>query len=106
MVPGRNWSHSLDSVFLAGRVAKDEEPIRPMTLASGGCVTCRHCGDERAVSMDESHGDARVPFFGKRMRGSRCGKRGATAVPPTNCRGFQTMTGWAAHPSLLVISIP
>ena len=69
-------------------MAKDEEPIRPMTLGNmrghgvqGLFVTCRHCGYERAVNMDDWPDDAAVPSFGPRMRCSRCGKLGATAVP-------------------------
>jgi hypothetical protein len=82
---------SLDFVlclFLAGRMAKDDEPIRPITLGSmrrqgvrGLFVTCQHCGYECAVSMDDWPDDATVPSFGPRMRCSRCGKLGATAVP-------------------------
>jgi hypothetical protein len=59
-----------------------------MTLGSmrrhgvrGLCVTCRHCGHERAFNMDDWPDDAPVPSFGPRMRCSRCGKLGATAAP-------------------------
>jgi hypothetical protein len=67
---------------------KDDEPIRPMTLGNmrqhcvrGLFVVCRHCSHERAVNMDDWPDDATVPSFGPRMRCSRCGKLGATAVP-------------------------
>jgi hypothetical protein len=69
-------------------MARDEEPIRPMTL---GCMrrqgvrglfaTCQHCGHKRAVTMDDWPDDATVPSFGPRMRCRRCGKLGATTVP-------------------------
>jgi hypothetical protein len=69
-------------------MARDQEPIRPMTLGSmrkhgvrGLFVTCEHCGHERAVNMDDWPDDATVPSFGPRMRCGRCGKLGATAVP-------------------------
>jgi hypothetical protein len=87
----RNRPRSLDSVpclFLAGRMARDDEPIRPMTLGSmrrhgvrGLFATCQHCGHERAVNMDDWPDDAPVPSFGPRMRCSHCGKLGATAIP-------------------------
>jgi hypothetical protein len=86
---GNGWP--LDFVlcaFLAGRMFKDDEPSRPMTLGSmrrhgvrGLQATCQHCGHERAVSMDDWPDEATVPSFGPRMRCSRCGKLGATAVP-------------------------
>jgi hypothetical protein len=67
---------------------KDDEPSRPMTLGSmrrhgvrGLQATCQHCGHERAVSMDDWPDDDTVPSFGPRMRCSRCGQLGATAVP-------------------------
>jgi hypothetical protein len=44
-------------------------------------VTCQHWGHERAVDMDGWPDDATVPSLGPRMRCSRCGKLGATAVP-------------------------
>jgi hypothetical protein len=82
---------ALDSVprpFLACGMAKFDEPIRPMTL--GGMrrqgvralfATCQNCGHERAVNMDDWPDDATVPSFGPRMRCTRCGKLGATAIP-------------------------
>jgi hypothetical protein len=84
-----NRSRSLDSVprsFLAGGMAKYDEPIRPMTLANmrqlrGLFVTCQHCGLERAVNMDDWPDDATVPSFGPGMRCTRCGKLAATAIP-------------------------
>jgi hypothetical protein len=49
------------------------------------CEVCswlaRTAATERAVSMDGWPDDATVPSFGPRMRCSRCGKLGATAVP-------------------------
>jgi hypothetical protein len=36
---------------------------------------------ERDVNMDDFPDEATVPSFGPRMRCSRCGKLGATAVP-------------------------
>jgi len=75
-------------MFLAWAMARDEEPIRPMTLGGmrrqgvrGLFVTCQHCGHERAVNMDEWPDDATVPSFGPRMRCRSCGKLGATAIP-------------------------
>jgi hypothetical protein len=54
-------------------MARDEEPIRPMTLGStrrrgvrGLFATCRHCGHERAVNMDDWPDDAAVPSCGPR----------------------------------------
>jgi hypothetical protein len=43
-----------------------------------GCQQLRH---QRAFGMDDRPDDATVPSFGPRMRCSRCGKLGATAVP-------------------------
>ncbi len=61
--------------LLVGRMARDDEPIRRMTLGSrrrhgvpGLFVTRQHCGHERAVSMDKWPDDATVPFFGPRTR--------------------------------------
>ena len=52
-------------------MARDEEPIRPMTLGSmrrhgvrGLFVTCQHCGHERADNMDDWPDEATVPSFG------------------------------------------
>jgi hypothetical protein len=79
-VPSGNRSRQLDSapyLFLAWDMAKDDEPIRPMTLGSmrrhgvRGLVTRQHCGHERAVNMDDWPDDAPVPSFGPRMRCSR-----------------------------------
>ena len=90
-VPSGNRSRQLDSapyLFLAWDMAKDDEPIRPMTLGSmrrhdvrGLFATCQHCGHERVVNMDDWLDDATVPSFGPCMRCSSCGKIGATAVP-------------------------
>jgi hypothetical protein len=74
-------------------MAKDDEPIRRMTLGNmrqhgvrGLFVTCRqgghrHCGHERAVNLDDGPDDAKVPSFGPRMRCSHCGRLGASPVP-------------------------
>jgi hypothetical protein len=79
--------HRVAAVTIAV-MARDDEPIRPMTLGSmrrhgvrGLFVTCQHCGHERALSMDDWPDDATVPSFGPRRRCSCCGKLGATAVP-------------------------
>src|ERR1700745_297908 len=49
-----------------GSMARDEEPVPPMTLGSmrrhgvrGLFVTCQHCGHERAVNTDDGPDDAR-----------------------------------------------
>jgi hypothetical protein len=75
-------------LFLAAGMARDDEPIRPMTLGTmrrhgvrGLFVTCQHRGHERAVNMDDWPDDATVPFFGPSMRCSHRGKLSATAVP-------------------------
>jgi hypothetical protein len=69
-------------------MAREDEPIRPMTLGTmraarvrGLFVTCQHCNHERAVNMDDWPYNAPLPSFGPRMRCSRCGKLGPTAVP-------------------------
>jgi hypothetical protein len=73
-------------LFLNGRMAKDDEPICPMTLGGmrrhgvrGLFVTCQHCRHERAVSMDGWPDDPGA-ILGPRMRCSRCGKLGATVA--------------------------
>jgi hypothetical protein len=78
-----------------GRLWGDAKPPSPQSEWLGGrpydarhCVrglfeTCRHCGHERAVDMD-CRDSATVPSFGPRMRCSRCGRPGATAVPKAN----------------------
>jgi hypothetical protein len=93
---GTDHGHLIPLLFLAFRVARDDEPIRPMTLGSmrrhdvrGLFVTCQHCDHERAVNMDDWPDDAAVPSFGPRMRCSRCGKLGATAVPKLDRAGRQ-----------------
>jgi hypothetical protein len=75
-------------------MARDDEPIRPMTFGSmrrhgvrGLFATCQHCGHERAANMDDWPDDATVPSFGPRMRCSHCCKLGATAASrPTDYR--------------------
>jgi hypothetical protein len=89
-LPGTDHGHLIPFpyLFLSWKMARDDEPIRPMTLGNmrrhsvrGLFVTCQHCGHERAVNMDGWPDDATVPSFGPRMRCGRCGKLGATAVP-------------------------
>jgi hypothetical protein len=69
-------------------MARDDEPIEPMTLGNmrqqgvrGLYVTCRHCSYETAVNVDAYPDDMPVPSFSPRMRCSRCGELGATAIP-------------------------
>jgi DNA-directed RNA polymerase subunit RPC12/RpoP len=69
-------------------MARDDEPVRPMTLGNmrqngvrGLDVTCLHCGYRIEVNVDAYLDDVPVPSFGPRMRCSRCGKLGATAIP-------------------------
>jgi hypothetical protein len=64
-----------------------DDPIQPMTLGNmrqngvrGLFVTCGHCGYETAVNMDAWPDDVPVPSFGPRMRCTKCGKLGATAI--------------------------
>jgi hypothetical protein len=52
--------------------------FRTPARMSGLFVTCRHCGHERAVNMDEWPDDATVS---PPTRCSACGKLGATAAP-------------------------
>ncbi len=69
-------------------MAKNDPPIRPMTLGNmrqngvrGLFVTCSACGYHAEVNVDAHSDDIPVPSFGPRMRCSRCGKLGATARP-------------------------
>jgi hypothetical protein len=69
-------------------MTRRDDPIRPMTLGNmcqngvrGLYVTCQHCRHESAVNVDDWPDLATVPSFGPRMRCSKCGKLGATAVP-------------------------
>jgi hypothetical protein len=92
--PDRSYrSDLLDFVpcpFLLGSMPRGE-PVRRMTLGSMRChgvlnlfVTCQHCGQEHARSVwMNGLTTPRCDPFGPRMRCSRCGKLGATAVP--NC---------------------
>jgi hypothetical protein len=72
---------------------RSEEPIQPMTLGNmrqngvrGLYVTCRSCGYETAVNVDAFPDHVPVPAFGLRMRCTRCGNLGATAIPNWNER--------------------
>jgi hypothetical protein len=47
----------------------------------GLCVTCQHCEHKTKLNVDAWPDDVPVPWFGPRMRCSRCGKLGATAIP-------------------------
>jgi predicted RNA-binding Zn-ribbon protein involved in translation (DUF1610 family) len=65
-----------------------DEPIQPMTLGNmrqngvrGLFVTCPNCGHQIVVNADAHPDDVPVPSFGPRMRCTRCGKLGATAIP-------------------------
>jgi hypothetical protein len=65
-----------------------DELIHPMTLGNmrqngvrGLFVTCLHCGYHTEVNVDAHPDDVTVPSFGPRMRCSKCGKLGATAIP-------------------------
>jgi hypothetical protein len=69
-------------------MARDDPPIRPMTLGNmrqngvrGLFVTCSSCGYHSEVNVDAWPDDVPVPSFGPRMRCSKCGKLGATARP-------------------------
>jgi hypothetical protein len=44
-------------------------------------VTCLHCGHHTEVNVDAHPDDVPVPSFGPRMRCTKCGKLGATAIP-------------------------
>jgi hypothetical protein len=44
-------------------------------------VTCRHCGYHTEVNVDAWLDDVTVPSFGPRMRCTKCGQVGATAIP-------------------------
>ena len=75
-------------LFLAWKYGWDDEPIRPMTLGNmrqngvrGLDATCLHCGHRTQVNMDAHPDDIPVPSFGPRMRCTKCGKLGATAIP-------------------------
>src|SRR5258706_16163230 len=69
-------------------MARPDELIHPMTLGTmrrqgvrGLFVTCQHCGRETAVNVDTWLDDVPLPSFGPRMRCTKCGKLGATAIP-------------------------
>ena len=69
-------------------MTRRDEPIQPMTLGNmrqngvrGLFVTCLHCGYHTAVNVDAHPDDVPVPSFGPRMRCTKCGKLGATAIP-------------------------
>ena len=67
---------------------RHDEPIEPMTLGNmrkngvrGLIVTFLHCGHHTGVNVDAWPDDVPVPSFGPRMRCTKCGKLGATAIP-------------------------
>ena len=67
---------------------RSDEPIGPMTLGNMRSLgvrslfaTCLACGHKTEVSVDAWPDDVAVPSFGPRMRCSRCGSLGATAIP-------------------------
>jgi hypothetical protein len=96
----------LDSVpylFLALRMARDDTPIRSMTLGNmrqngvrGLFVTCLTCGYHSEVNVDEWPDDVPVPSFGPRMRCTKRGKLGATARPNWSERDY--LPGGARQP--------
>ena len=49
--------------------------------ARGLDVTCRHCGYHTAANVDAWPDHITVPSLGPRMRRTKCGKLGATAIP-------------------------
>ena len=65
-----------------------DDPIQPMTLGNmrqkgvrGLDVTCLHCRHHTEVNVDAHPDHVPVPAFGPRMRCTKCGKLGATAIP-------------------------
>ena len=69
-------------------MTKPDEPIRPMTLGNmrqngvrGLFVTRSACGYHTEINVDAWPDDISVPSFGPRMRCTKCGKLGATAIP-------------------------
>ncbi len=69
-------------------MTRHDEPIRPMTLGNmrrngvrGMFVTCSACGHDTEVNVDAWPDDVPVPWFGPRMRCTRCDHLGATAIP-------------------------
>ena len=69
-------------------MSRPDEPIQPMTLGNmpqngvrGLDVTCRHCGHHTEVNVDRWPDEVPVPWFGPRMRCTKCGRLGATAIP-------------------------
>jgi hypothetical protein len=72
---------------------RSDEPIRPMTLGNmrrngvrGLFVTRTACGRTSEVNVDAWPDDVPVPSFGPRMRCTKCGHVGATAIPNWNER--------------------
>ena len=62
-------------MFLACEMARDDEPIRPMTLGNmrrngvrGLDVTCSACGHNTEVNVNGYPDDVPVPSFDPRMR--------------------------------------
>jgi hypothetical protein len=65
-----------------------DEQIEPMTLRNmrqngvrGLFVTCQACGCHSEINVDAWPDHVTVPSFGPRMRCTKCGKLGATAIP-------------------------
>src|SRR5712692_2041327 len=99
-------------------MARPDEPIHPMTLGTmrrqgvrGLFVTCQHCGRETAVNVDTWPDDVPLPSFGPRMRCTKCGKLGATAIPNWKERrdsepGGKRLVDSAAAAYPLIASVP
>jgi hypothetical protein len=75
-------------------MTRRDEPIRPVTLSNmrqngvrGLFVTCSACRYHTEVNMDAWFDEMAVPSFGPRMRCTKCGHLGATAVPNWKERG-------------------
>jgi hypothetical protein len=74
-------------------MARPDEPIGPMTLGNmrrlgvrSLFTTCLACGSKTEVNVDAYPDHVPIPSFGLRMRCTRCGNMGATAIPNWNER--------------------